>query len=334
MPSIPQSDAPSTLSRPLPFEGPQPHRDESGRWEAPFTGDLNSNPRLRRLRGFESAYLPDERDVQIWLPPSYGTEPDRHFPVLYLHDGQNLMDARTSYIPGRTWCAHTTADLLAEGERIEPLILVGVDNTGVRRMAEYTPSRDKHYGGGEGALYGRLLVDELKPLIDTSFRTLPGRENTGLAGSSLGGLISLSLGLDYPQVFGKLGVLSPSVWWNNREMLARVADRVAARRRAPVNARGSALVNTEPPVPRPRIWLDMGMAEGLRHLRDTDLLFHRLVTYGWREGIDLRYLRVPGGLHDEDAWARRFGRVLEWLFPPTALPVCTPAPPVIPSAPR
>ncbi len=297
MSSLPQIAPPSAVPRPqrLPFEGPQPEPDDSGRWEAPFTGDLNTNPRYRCLRGFQSAYLPTERDVGIWLPPSYGTGPDSHFPVLYLHDGQNLMDGHTAYIPGRTWRAHTTADRLALERRITPVILVGVDNTGLHRMPEYTPSRDKRFGGGEGALYGRLLVDELKPLIDASLRTLPGPENTGLAGSSLGGLISLSLGLDYPQIFDKLGVLSPSVWWNNREILARVAAKAHS--------------------PRPRIWLDMGMAEGLRHLRDTDLLFHRLITRGWREGIDLHYLRVPGGLHDEDAWARRFDLVLEWLFP-------------------
>ena len=298
-----QSVSPPAFARRqlLPFEGPQPHGNQTGRWEAPLAFDLNgsslnNNPRLRCLQSFQSAYLSGERDVHIWLPPSYGTEPERRFSVLYLHDGQNLMDGRTAYIPGRTWCAHITADRLTEQQRTEPLILVGIDNTGIRRMAEYTPSADKRFGGGEGPLYGRLLVDELKPLIDASFRTLPGPENTGLAGSSLGGLISLSLGLDYPQIFGKLGVLSPSVWWNNREILARVASKA--------------------PTPRPRIWLDIGMAEGLRHLRDTDLLFHRLQARGWQDDVNLRYLRVPGGLHDEDAWARRFDLVLEWLFPP------------------
>ena len=306
LPAFPQLDPSSAAVRShlLPFEGPQPALDSTGRWQTGnASGDnslhedaaLDGNPRLRLLRQFSSVYLPSDRDVRIWLPPSYGTEPERRFPVLYLHDGQNLMDGRSSYLPGRTWCAHTTADRLTHESRIEPLILVGIDNTGLRRMPEYTPSADPRFGGGEGALYGRLLVDELKPLIDTSFRTLPERENTGLAGSSLGGLISLSLGLDYPGVFGKLGVLSPSVWWNNREILNRVGSKT--------------------PVPRPKIWLDMGMSEGLRHLRDTDLLYHRLLGRGWRDGVDLRYLRIPGGLHDEDAWARRFHRVLEWLFP-------------------
>ena len=292
-----------TVSRPaapkrpglLPFDGPQPKPDPSGQWRADDASNLDTNPRLRVIRGFHSEYLPDDRDILIWLPPVYGTEPDRRFSVLYLHDGQNLIDGRLSYIPGRTWNAHTTADRLARESLIEPLILVGVNNTGLRRMPEYTPSKDRRFGGGEGPLYGRLLIDELKPLIDASLRTKPDTANTGLAGSSLGGLISLALGLDYPHIFGKLGVLSPSVWWNGRDILARLA--------------------AADPQPRPRIWLDMGISEGLRHLRDCDLLAHRLQARGWREDVDLKYMRVPGGLHDEDAWARRFDRVLKWLFP-------------------
>lgn len=280
----------------LPFEGPQPEPDAAGLWRHDDADNLDANPRLRVLRKFHSAYLPDDRDLFVWLPPVYGTEPERRFPVLYLHDGQNLIDGRTSYVAGRTWCAHTTADRLTRERLIEPLILVGINNSGVRRMAEYTPSRDARFGGGEGALYGRLLVDELRPLIDEEFRTKTEARNTGLAGSSLGGLISLSLGLDYPQIFGKVGVLSPSIWWNGREMLGRVA---------------ASRLET-----RPRLWLDMGMSEGLRHLRDTDVLHQRLLGRGWRDEVDLRYLRVPGGLHNEEAWAQRFDRVLQWLFPP------------------
>ena len=302
MPKLPQSDSrsfqPAVRARLLPFGGPQPTSGPDGLWSAEDADSLDTNPRLRRIEKFHSAYLPDDRDVMVWLPPVYGTEPGRRFPVLYLHDGQNLFDGRTSFVAGRTWCAHTTADRLTHERLIEPVILVGIYNTGIRRMAEYTPTRDKRFGGGDGPLYGRLLVDELKPLIDESLRTRPGPTDSGLAGSSLGGLISLALGLDYPQVFGKLGVLSPSVWWNGRDILGRVG---AAR-----------------PEPRPRIWLDMGRSEGLRHLRDCDLLHHRLLSRGWRDERDVRYLRVPGGLHDEEAWARRFDRVLQWLFPPQA----------------
>jgi len=258
--------------------------------------ELDANPRYLVLRDFASRFLPDDRDIFVYLPEAYLTEPTRSFPVFYLHDGQNLFDTRTSYVPGRTWRAHTTADYLTERGLIEPIILVGIANTGVRRMAEYTPTRDPRRGGGEGEAYGKLLVEDLKPLIDFTFRTLPDASNTALGGSSLGGLITLILGLQYPQVFGKLAIMSPSVWWDNRSILHILGH---SRQR-----------------PALRIWLDMGMSEGLRHLRDADLLHRRLTVRGWRDGKDLCYLRVPGGLHDEEAWANRFDETLRFLFPP------------------
>jgi predicted alpha/beta superfamily hydrolase len=165
-------------------------------------------------------------------------------------------------------------------------------------MAEYTPTRDFRLGGGEGSRYGKLLVKDLKPMIDRKFRTLPDSANTGLGGSSLGGLITLALGLEYPDVFGKLAVMSPSVWWDHRSLLT--------------------LVGEAKPRPKLRIWLDMGMSEGLRHLRDADLLHRRLVQRGWKDGVDLSYTRTPGAVHNEDAWASRFGEVLRFLFPRSA----------------
>ncbi len=318
------ADQPAFRARHLPFDGPQPEMDAAGLWSFHDPYDLDRNPRLRRLTGFHSAFLPSDRDISIWLPPTYGTEATHRFPVLYLHDGQNLFDPRTSYVPGRTWGAHTTADRLTREQLIEPVILVAINNTGHHRMDEYTPSRDWRHGGGKGPLYARLLVDELKPLIDSVLRTRPGREDTGLAGSSLGGLISLAIGLDYPRIFGKLGVLSPSVWWDRREILTRIGppNEQGPRPLIPPPFRrlfGPLAARTPAPtsqnVPRPRIWLDMGMNEGLRHLRDCDLLHQRLVDRGWQDDVDLQYLRVPGGIHDEDAWAHRFDRVLQWLFP-------------------
>jgi predicted alpha/beta superfamily hydrolase len=269
---------------------------------------LDENPRFLRLQNFRSRFLPNRRDITVYLPEAYFLEPHRRFPVFYLHDGQNLIDPRTSFIAHRTWQADTAADTLTRAHEIEPIILVGIANTGVRRMAEYTHTRDPRRGGGDGARYGRLLVQELKPLIDETFRTLTDPTNTAIGGSSLGGLVSLSIALDYPDVFGKAAVLSPSVWWNQRAILHRVGG---AR-----------------PKPNLRIWLDMGMAEGLRHLRDTDLLYRRLLQRGWRDSPlratwhaattappDLLYLRVPGALHEESAWAARFPEVLRFLFP-------------------
>ena len=238
---------------------------------------------------------PESRQISVYLPEAYFAEPARHFPVFYLHDGQNLIDPRTSYIPGRTWRASTTADRTTAEGLTEPIILVGVANTGLRRMSEYTPTRDFRMGGGEGPLYGRLLAHELKPFIDATFRTLPGPRHTGLGGSSLGGLISLYLGLEYPEIFGILAVLSPSIWWDHRAILS--------------------FVTQAKPRPDLRIWLDIGTAEGLRHLRDTELLHRLLLQGGWRDEQDLKFRVFEDAVHDEDAWASRFDQVLTFLFP-------------------
>jgi predicted alpha/beta superfamily hydrolase len=256
--------------------------------------ELDANPRYS-VHEFHSEILPDDRMVSVYLPPQYLEQEERRFPVFYLQDGQNLFDGRTSYIAGKTWNANTTADALTEAGAIEPVILVGVANTGLRRMAEYTPTRDFKMGGGEGRNYGRLLIEELKPLIDGTYRTLPEAKNTAVGGSSLGGLISLYLGFAHPEVFGKIAVMSPSLWWDHRSILNAIEQQATK--------------------PELRIWLDIGTAEGARHLRDVDMLERLLLKRGWRSGVDLVYVKAQGGVHDERAWSDRFGDVLRFLFP-------------------
>jgi enterochelin esterase-like enzyme len=256
--------------------------------------------RLRLFQHFRSDFLPDTRNLIVYVPPQYAAEPQRHFPVLYMHDGQNLFDGRTSFIPNRTWEVQQSADAAIEAGQVEPLIIVGIYNTGPRRIAEYTPTRDWKMGGGEANAYGRLIVDELIPFIGKRYRTLPGREHTGLGGSSLGGLVSLYLGLEYQHIFGRLAVLSPSVWWNHRSIL---------------NLLRAATIEE-----RARIWLDTGDAEGARTVKDTNRLYTQLIKCGWEPDGDaskgnLHYEVASGGTHSEEAWATRVWPMLRFLFP-------------------
>ncbi|HVC47269.1 MAG TPA: alpha/beta hydrolase-fold protein [Terracidiphilus sp.] len=255
------------------------------------------HPRLRLHRDFTSVYLPDKRDLIVYLPPDYDERAERDYPVLYLQDGQNLFDPETSFVKGRTWQMREQADAAIEAGEVEPLILVGIYNTGDRRLAEYTPDANREMGGGEADQYGLLLTRELIPWMDETYRVLRGREHTGLGGSSLGGLVSLYLALVHPECFGKLAILSPSVWWNRKSILGILNERA-------------------PQIwERPRMWLDVGDREGHRTLRDAEQLARRLKANGWRPGETLHFERVEGGTHDETSWATRVRPMLRFLFP-------------------
>jgi predicted alpha/beta superfamily hydrolase len=140
-----------------------------------------------------------------------------------------------------------------------------------------------------------MLVEELKPFVDQTYRTLPGAEHCGLGGSSLGGLVTLYLGLRYTWLFSKLSVMSPSVWWRNRAILKTVAQ-----------------IKHKPEL---KIWLDIGTKESQRALPDARDLNIALVKKGWCEGRDLSYLEVPEAEHTESAWAERVAPMLRFLFP-------------------
>jgi predicted alpha/beta superfamily hydrolase len=250
---------------------------------------------FRRHDNFHSEFLRADRTVLVYLPPGYYDDEQRRYPVLYLHDGQNLFDGATSFIPGQEWRVDETAERLIASGQIEPLIIVGIYNTGSDRLDEYTPTRDKKKRGGKGEQYIKLLTDELKPYIDTIYRTKTERENTALGGSSLGGLISLFGGLKRPDVFGKLAILSPSVWWDDKAILSTIAS-----------------LNTKPIT---KIWVDIGTNEGSTALPDARLLRDTLQKFGWIEEKDLAYFEAEHAGHNESAWAARFDRVLLFLFP-------------------
>jgi predicted alpha/beta superfamily hydrolase len=257
---------------------------------------------MRVHKSFHSKILNNDRDVLVYLPPGYETTKRKRYPVLYLHDGQNLFDGATSFIPGQEWQVDETAQAMITAGKIQPLIIVGIYNTGMDRVNEYTPVQDSKYKlGGKADLYGRMIVEEVKPFIDSNYRTLETADFTGLGGSSLGGLGSLYLGLKYPHVFGKLAIVSPSVWFGDRFILHYVKG---LRKR-----------------PDLHIWLDIGTKEGRdaaeaeATVANVRLLRDALVEKGWRLEKDLSYFEADGAEHSERAWAERLGRILQFLFP-------------------
>jgi len=254
-----------------------------------------SAPNLIKHERFPSRFLRNQRDLIVYLPPGYDGQPARRFAVLYLHDGQNLFDGATSFIPGMDWHVGQTADQCIMEGRVEPLIIVGIYNAGKQRLREYTPTRAPRLGGGRANRYATFLLEEVQPMVKSRYRVLGGAENTGIGGSSLGGLVSLYIGLRESRIFGKIAALSPSVWWNGRVLLR--------------------FAQAAPVYPLPRIWLDTGTREGARTVDDVERFRDVLLRKGWRLEHDLHYERIEGAEHNEAAWARRVGPFLQFLFP-------------------
>jgi predicted alpha/beta superfamily hydrolase len=259
-----------------------------------LTGDIRTHA------DFSSRFLNKPHTVLVYLPPGYDAPENisRRYSILYMHDGQNIFDGATSFIPGKEWQVDETAERLIRDGQIEPVIIVAVYNGGVDRAHEYTPIRDPKFNGGMGGGaddYGRFLVEELKPFIDKTYRTRKEAEHTGLGGSSFGGLVTLHLGLRYPTVFGCLAVLSPSVWWGQRYLLHAV--------------------NGIKKKPSLKIWVDIGTKEGGKALEDARALRDALIGQGWSLEKDLTYREAEGAVHDEAAWAQRVEPILRFLYP-------------------
>ena len=246
-------------------------------------------------KGLHSPQLGNQRDILVYLPPSY-RKGQRRYPVLYMHDGQNIFDEATSYVG--EWQVDESMEMLAQ-EGIEAIV-VGIPNMGLERLNEYSPFRDPKHGGGKGEQYLEFLIKTVKPLIDDEFRTLPGRDHTGVMGSSMGGFISLCAYYFYPEVFGMAGVVSPALWF---------ADGAIYH-----------FVEKAPRVPG-RLYMDVGFREvtsshvsSRRYLEGVRRMHRLLLQKGWRPGQDYLYLEDPQGVHNEGHWARRFPNMMRFLF--------------------
>ena len=224
------------------------------------------------------------RRAWIYLPKGYA-ESDERYPVLYMHDGQNVFDAATSY--SGEWGVDETIDGLNL-----PLIVVALDNGSEHRIDEYTPYQNAEYGGGEGAAYVDFLVEEFKPFIDAEYRTMPEAEHTGLMGSSLGSLITYYAALKHPNTFRKLGLFSSALWINYEQIFA---------------------IGKENPLdPDTRIYLLVGGAEGptmVPHTRELESLLQSQGINGLKTVVD------EDGRHHESFWKDYMEESLRWLYP-------------------
>lgn len=237
---------------------------------------------VRVLPGLYSPQLDNRRDVVVYLPPGHASD-ERRFPVLYMHDGQNLFDSGTAF-GGNEWQVDETLQALAA--KGLPAIAVGLFNAGGARIPEYNPFPG--FTDARGDQYLAFIIETVKPLVDSVFHTQSEREHTGLVGSSMGGLISLYGFFRHPDVFGLVGALSPALWITR----GAIYD----------------LVGAAPYVPG-RIYLDNGTREN-----SAARMEHLLVEKGYQPGQNLLYVLEPGGRHTEAAWARRLPAALRFLL--------------------
>ncbi|MDP3502494.1 MAG: alpha/beta hydrolase-fold protein [Myxococcales bacterium] len=252
----------------------------------------------RRWPAFRSTVLNNSRGVLVYLPPTYLENTTFRAPVVYMHDGQNLFDPATAF-GGNEWQVDETMNRTANDGFIAEAIVIAPENGGAARIDEYTPTNTTQYGGGKGGDYLRFLVEELKPAVDREYRTLPARERTVVIGSSLGGLISVYAGVQKPDVFGNIGAMSPSTWWDNRWILGSVAG-----------LRASPL--------RPlKVYVDSGNAgTSMDDVTNTAALAQAWRDRGYADDATLMYVVQNGGTHSETFWAQRLPVALRFLLGP------------------
>lgn len=242
---------------------------------------------VRYHRGLRTNNLPNPRDVIVWLPPSYEKEKIKRYPVLYMHDGQNIIDPTTSF-GGFDWRVDEVVDSLVKKNRIEEIIVVGIYNT-KDRVSEYSDTR-------LGSAYVEFVMHTLKRLIDSTYRTKPQPEDTGVMGSSMGGLISFLFAWWHPEVFSKAGCLSSAFLVDSNKILTDVKLFAGPKK--------SLLV-----------YLDVGSVGIESRLKPGyDEMITLLGEKGYTKGNDLEYFNDEGAEHNERAWARRIWRPLVFMF--------------------
>jgi predicted alpha/beta superfamily hydrolase len=246
--------------------------------------DKNSIFYHRNLKGSHLRY---PRDVIVWVPPSYLTNKRRRYPVLYMHDGQNIIDPETSFL-GIPWSLDTIARRLIRSNRIDEFIAVGIYNT---------PDRDSEYSGSQkGIHYAAFVANELKPMIDAAYRTKPGPRTTATMGASMGGLIAFLLAWWRPDVFSMAGCMSGAFMWKHNAILKEVKEYAGPKKEI-------------------RAYIDCGIKGIDSMLRSgNERMYKILAEKGYRKKAELHYYFDPRGDHNERDWSRRLWRPLTFFF--------------------
>ncbi|WP_136605402.1 alpha/beta hydrolase [Paenibacillus dokdonensis] len=258
---------------------------------------------MLRIEGFYSTYLDNKRDLYVYLPPSYSYEKSKRYPVLYMHDGQNIFHPAFN---GYSWHADQTVERLIHEHKIEEIIVVGIPNMGMERSNEYTHDLegvlyplDKVTIQPKGQLYEKFIIEEVMTYIDSVFRTKTGPEHTALLGSSRGGQVTYHIGLRHPEVFGKLAIVSPYFYCVDPMSSEEIRLYHSFTMKQPLS----------------RIWIDLGSAEGTLVMeKHTRAVTEELVALGYEADTQLIYFNDPGAAHAEKDWAARLSSPLIYFF--------------------
>jgi predicted alpha/beta superfamily hydrolase len=259
---------------------------------------LRSMGHVHIVRDFPSPQEGFRRTVRVYTPDAYDAMPHHRFPVLYMHDGQNVF-AHSESARFETWCANLALEHGVGEGQLEPWLIVAVDS-GEGRLQEYAPwDEPLTQTKARGEAYGRFLVEHLKPLVDRTYRTRPEAEWTGAMGSSLGGLISLYLGHRYPDVFGRIGALSPTVMWGAGRLFKEWSAHSRRWTRIYLDAGEREFIHAD------GVPLDYGEA--------TRAFYEHLKHVGYQDH-ELSLVLEPGGEHHERDWQRRLPQAMRWLL--------------------
>lgn len=253
-----------------------------------YTSNAQKSTASKQVTTFtiEAPQLKTSKKIWVYLPKNYASA-NKKFPVIYMHDAQNLFDATTSYVG--EWNIDETLDSINA-----QVIVIGIEHGGDKRMEELTPYKNEKYGGGNADNYLDFIVNTLKPYVDKTYRTKTNASNTALFGSSLGGLVSFYGALKYPNVFGKIGCFSPSFWFNRKEIF----DLMEKTKNF-----------------KTKVYFLCGDNEGDADMvKDLNNMEYKVNTKRCECKKLNKKIIIKGGQHNEKLWREGFKKAYLWLF--------------------